>query len=81
MFLFFLGAALFLDSRPLGPLAGSRIRTGSLPADRQRFSMAKATVTSQIHQSLDVHGDLGSQGTLNSVFIVDDLSNTIYLRF
>jgi len=43
--------------------------------------MTKATVASQIHQSLDVHRDFSSKLTLNLEFTVNDLSYVIGLLF
>jgi hypothetical protein len=47
---------------------------------RQGFTMTEATVTTQIHESFNIHGNFGSKGSLYLAFIVYDLSNTIYFR-
>ena len=47
--------------------------------NRQRLSMTKPPVASQIHQSLDVHGDLSSEFPFDLVFVVDYFSDVVYL--
>jgi hypothetical protein len=46
-------------------LAGTRIGAGTLAAARQAFAMTHATVAAQIHQTLDVHGQLTAQIAFN----------------
>jgi hypothetical protein len=41
--------------------------------------MPQSTVTAEIHESLDVHGDLGAQITLDFVLRVNDLTNGVHL--
>jgi hypothetical protein len=41
--------------------------------------MPQSPVTSEIHEALDVHGDLGAQIALDFVVRVDDLPNVIHL--
>lgn len=40
--------------------------------------MPEAAVTPQIHESFYIHGNFGSKCSLYLVFIIYDLSNTIY---
>jgi hypothetical protein len=49
-------------------LAGTGIGTGTLSTQRQSTAMTYATVTAQIHQPLDVHGDFTTQITFNGEF-------------
>src|SRR5918995_6061596 len=44
-----------------GTLLGPCISVGPLPPDGKSAAVADAPVASDIHQSLDVHGDLGTQ--------------------
>jgi hypothetical protein len=41
--------------------------------------MPQATVAAEIHEALDVHGNLGAQITLHLVMGIDDLPNGIHL--
>jgi hypothetical protein len=46
-------------------LTGTSIGTRTLTAARQTLAMAEATIATQIHETLDVHGDFSTQITLN----------------
>src|SRR5688572_19363106 len=57
-------------------LLGARVCVRALPAHRQTPAMPDPTVRTDVHQSLDVHGDLGSQRALDAIFLLDHLSQT-----
>jgi hypothetical protein len=41
--------------------------------------MPQSTITAEIHESLDVHGDLGAQITFDFELRVNDLPNGVHL--
>src|SRR5690242_12389776 len=51
----------------------------SLPADRQTLAMAQAPVTSEVHQTLDVHRDFAAQVALHHVVTIDHFTNLEHL--
>ena len=53
----------------------------ALTANRQATAMTQAAIAAQIHQPLDVHGDLTAQITLDSVVAVDQLADLRKERF
>ena len=55
---------LFLDGAARA-LAGACVGPGTLPAHRQSAAMPYAAVAAQIHQALDVHGNLTAQVALD----------------
>jgi hypothetical protein len=63
------------------PLPGSCVRAGSLPSNRKRLTVSEASITSQFHQSFDIHRDCGTQLSLHLVLTVNDLSNRCDLVF
>src|SRR5690606_3805281 len=48
-------------------LAGARVGTGALAAQRQAAAMAQAAVAAEIHQALDRHADFAAQVALDDV--------------
>ena len=44
---------------------GPGVRVGPLTAYRKPAAMPETTVTPDVHETLDVHGDLGAQSTLD----------------
>src|SRR5690606_26910626 len=46
-------------------LAGARVGTGALAAQRQAAAMAQAAVAAQVHQALDRHADFAAQVALD----------------
>src|SRR6185369_6651801 len=46
-------------------LAGAGVGVGALAADRQALAMAQPAIAAEIHQPLDVHGDLAPQVALD----------------
>jgi hypothetical protein len=63
--------------RPPGATSGSRIRARPLPSSRHPAPMTQAAITSDIHQSLDIHGDLSSQVALYTHLFIDDFANPV----
>src|ERR1019366_9148935 len=53
---------------------------GALPARRQAAAMTDAAVRADVHQALDVHRDLGAQGTFNAIGLLDLLAETVHVR-
>src|SRR4051794_36342067 len=70
---------LLAGDRPRRPLAGPRIGVRALTADRQAAAMAQAPIGPEIHQPLDVHGDVTPKIALHEVVAVDYLANLQYL--
>jgi hypothetical protein len=60
---------------PLGPFAGTRIGVSPLASRGQAATMSKPAVTSDIHESLDVHGKLFPQIPLDPPLGIDDFRN------
>src|SRR5262245_50274401 len=52
---------------------------GALAADGQSPAMPQPTIAAEIHQPLDVHGDLASQVTLDHVVPVDHFTDLQHL--
>jgi hypothetical protein len=62
-----------------GALAGSRIGVRTLPPHGQRSPMAKPTVRSQVHQTLNIHGNFPTQIAFNFQFgTINRLANFGY---
>ena len=67
---------LLLAGNCLGrTLAGARIGVRALAADRQRTTMAQATVAAEVHQALDVHGHLATQIAFDPIVAIDGLAD------
>ena len=60
-------------------LAGAGIGMGALAADRQSTAMAQPSVAAEVHQPLDVHGDLAPQIAFDDVVAVDHFANLQHL--
>lgn len=58
-------------------LAGTRVRVRTLSPYRQTAAMANPSIAPDIHQPLDVHRDLGPQGTLDLEVGLDGAANLI----
>src|SRR5262249_31092617 len=52
-----------------------------LTAHRQSAAMTQTPVTAEVHQPLDVHGDLAPKIALDHIVAVDHLTNLTDLRF
>jgi hypothetical protein len=61
----FLQLFLLASNRFAGALPGTSISFGFLAANRQATTVAKAAVTTKIHESLDIGTDLSPQITLD----------------
>src|SRR5579863_129764 len=61
------------DRLALTPFAGSGIGPGSLSSHRKSSSMPQAPVTPDVHQPLDVHGDLSAKVAFDPEVPFDDL--------
>lgn len=67
---------LLLASDCLGwPLARACIGVGALTTDRQTAAMTQATVTTKVHQALDVNTRLATQIALNDIIAVNHLAD------
>src|SRR6185503_15845759 len=62
-------------------LAGAGVGVGALAANRQALAVAQAPVAAQIHQALDVHGDVAAQIALDQEVMVDQFANLDDLGF
>jgi hypothetical protein len=49
--------------------------------DRERFSMPKPPVATEIHQSFDVHGNFGAKFSLDFIFAINNFPDIINFRF
>jgi len=56
---------LSLD-RSARTLTGTSVGLGALPTQRQAAAVTDAPITTQVHQTLDVHADITSKITLDS---------------
>src|SRR5262249_52680228 len=68
------GRRLRADDAALRALAGPRVGVGPLATHRQALAVTQAAVAAQVHQSLDVHGHLATEVTLDLVLALDDLA-------
>jgi hypothetical protein len=59
-----------------GSLARPRIRACPLSPYGKALAMPEPTVQSQVHQSLDIHGDFTSQITFDLVLFINDPTDT-----
>src|SRR6476659_9651079 len=70
---------LLLAGNRLGrTLAGASVGVCALAAHRQALAVTQAAIAAQVHQSLDVHGNLAPEIALHQVFVlgsVDDFAN------
>ena len=74
----FLARSLFLRNGCFSrPFTCSRICTGALSANRQSASMTQSAITSDIHQSLDIHLDPFSQVAFDITFGIENGSDLI----
>ena len=58
---------------------GSRIGVSPLPTHRKASSVSEASIASDVHETLDVHGRLGPQHTLDLVVALDLSAQTIHI--
>lgn len=61
--------------------ARARVRMGSLTAHRQRATMSQASVTSDVHQSLDIHLNAFAQIALDLALHFQNTANAAQLVF
>src|SRR6516164_4381853 len=73
-------ALLFLAGNRLGrTLAGAGVGMGALAADRQPAAVTQPTIAAEIHQPLDVHGDLTPEVAFHHIVMIDDFANLQHL--
>jgi hypothetical protein len=58
-----------------GPLPGPGVGAGSLPSNRQGFSVPETTVAPQFHQPLNVHGDFRAKLSFNLIVVINDFAD------
>src|SRR5262245_13222923 len=68
-----LGHLLLAGNCSAWTLLGACIGVRALAANRETATMTDAAIRADVHQSLDVHRDLGSQGTLDAIVALDCL--------
>src|ERR1700741_2544903 len=61
-------------------LAGPGVGVSALTTHRQLLAMAKAPIGAQIHQPLDVDGDLAAEVSFDHIITVDRLADLQTLR-
>jgi hypothetical protein len=74
-------AAFFLDCGSFRALARPGIGAGALTMDRKRSSVTESPVASEIHQTLDIHGNLGAEFAFHLEFAVNDFTDTVDFGF
>src|SRR5579863_5603865 len=62
-----MGLLLLAGDRLGGALAGAGVGVGALPADRQSLAVPQATVTGQVHQTLDIDRCLAAKVTFHLI--------------
>ena len=70
---------VLLANRATRSLAGTRICLGLLAAQWQTTTMADTAITTEVHQSLDIHGNRTAQVTFNGV-LADRPANRLDFR-
>jgi hypothetical protein len=73
--------ALFLNGGPFWAFSRSGVGAGPLAMYRQGPSMPEASVTPQVHQPFDVHGNFCSKFPLYLEFTIDYLADVVYFSF
>src|SRR5712691_3702150 len=69
------GGGLGADERPARALARARVGVGALAAHGEVAAMAHPAVGADLHQPLDVHGDVLAEVAFDVAFLVDDLGD------
>src|SRR3989338_5523005 len=67
---------LFTGDRSPRTFLGPCVGMGALTAYRQTLAMTPAAVGPDVHEPLDVHGDLGPQRTFDFDFPLDNLAES-----
>jgi len=62
-------------------LSRSGVGPGALPPNGKPSAVPEAPVTSDVHQSLDVHADIGPKVAFDGKFSVDDLTEPVEFFF
>src|SRR5690606_19568329 len=70
---------LLAGDRSRRTLAGARVGLGALAAHRQALAVTQAAVAAEVHQALDIHGDVATQVALDDVVAVDALADARHL--
>src|SRR5262245_45832140 len=73
------GGLLLAGNRPSLALARARVGVRALAAHGQAAAVPQAAVAAQIHQALDVHGDIAPQVAFHDVVAVDRLTKLQHL--
>lgn len=66
-----MGLFLFAGNGAGWAFTRAGIGLGALSTDRKTFPVTQATITTQIHESLDTHGNLAAQVPFNLAVTVD----------
>src|SRR5690606_14927272 len=75
------GSLFLLAGDRLGrTLAGTGIGMSPLATHRQRAAMAQTAIVAEVHEPLDVHGNLPTQIALDAIVAVDGLADLQDLR-
>src|SRR6476659_5225088 len=75
-----LGRDLLLAGNGFGrTLAGAGVGVGALAMDRQALAVTQTPIAAEIHQPLDVHGNLAPQIAFDHVVAVDHLADLQHL--
>ena len=80
-FLFLPCNFLLSDGHSARAFAGAGVCVRSLTAHRQASPVSQAAVTTDVHQSLDVHLDLLAKISFDPTLLVNDISNSIDFFF
>src|SRR5471030_350815 len=76
-----LGHFLLAGNRFGRAFAGTGVGVGTLAADRQALAVTQAAIAAQVHQTLDVHGDVTAQIAFDQEIAVDDFADLNDLGF
>ncbi len=57
----------------------ARVRMRPLTPDRQAASVPDTPVATDVHETLDVHGHFGAQGTLDLIVALDFLTEFVHV--
>src|SRR5262249_36266671 len=74
------GRLLLAGDRPRFALARARVGVGALASDGQAATMPQTAVAAEVHQALDIHGDVSPQVAFNDIVAIDRLADLQHLR-
>ena len=76
-YLFLLGSLFLVSDCFLLTLTSAGVVFGALTTEGKAQTVTDAAIAADVHQSLDVHLDFGTEGALDLVLIVDDVTQGV----